>query len=525
MKVLIKTFVCLLLSIANLQAQNLDSLLTVYSQNGKENEINSNFNGVVLIAKGNDIVYNKAYGYSDFETKKTLTVNDKFLIGSVTKPVVTYLTLKQVERGNIKLEQNISDFLPNFDHDKGKEITIKMLLNHTSGLPHYSGLLPYIESREVFFESAISTVDYVSLINKVGLINIPGQKYQYSSLGYVLLGAILEKVTEQSFSDIVKKEINEDMDLKNLGFVTDNSIDIVKDYKMEGDDYKEFPNRHQSNTLSTGGVYSNSIDLFHFFNKLRKHDILDTDLTKEMFKENNNGYALGLYRNDPVLLRYIPSARYFSHGGSVNEFSSYVMLNDDGTTIIILASTRPLNLPKLIVNIYRAYKGEDLSTSNRVILPSLKDVSNFERENGVDGVIKYQQEMTKNAGYPIYPSASYVVKMVKIHRNKTNVEAIDNLINTITIKENPYAEDTLNQLGYLLFKIDKEKAGKYFKKTTELFPKSANVWDSLGEFYEKTNQPKKAKAAYQNAVKLSKKYQLENQKLFIKNLNRINNEL
>ncbi len=525
MKIVIKLFVYLTICISNICAQQIDSLLTEYARNGKENGIKANFNGVVLIAKGNDIVFNKAYGYSDFETEKELSVKDKFLIGSVTKPIVAYLILKQVERGKIKLEQNISNFLPRFDSDKGDEITIRMLLNHTSGLPHYSGLMPYVENKETFLKSAISTGDYVSLISKVGLINIPGEKYQYSSLGYVLLGAILEKITEQSFSEIVKKELNQDMELKNLGFVKDMSIDIVKDYKIENSSYKEFPNRHQSNTFSTGGLYANSTDLFRFFNKLRNRTILNIELTEKMFNENKNGYALGLYRNDPELLRYIPSARYFSHGGSVNEFSSYVMLNDDGTAILILTNTRPLNLLKLLANTYRAYKGKNLSISNRVILPSLKNVSRFNEENGVQGVMEYHKKMSENAGFPIYPSANYIEKMVKIHRNKTNVHAIDNLVDFMASKNNPNAEDMLNKLAYLLFKIDKIKAEKYFSKAVKLFPNSANAWDSLGEFYEKTNKPKKAKTAYQKAVKLSQKHHLENQKLFTKNLNRIKNEM
>lgn len=502
------------------KAQNVDNLISLYAKQGKEKGIKANFNGVVLIAKNNEIVFNKAYGYSNFETKKTLNVADKFLIGSVTKPIVAYLVLKQVERGKIKLDQNITDFLPEYDHKKGKKITVRMLLNHTSGIPHYAGLLPHVKSKEDFFKSAISTKDYVTLINKVGLINIPGEKHQYSSLGYILLGAILEKVTELPFSEIIRKELNQDLGLKNLGFTTDTSTGIVKDYVIKGENYKEFPNRHQSNTLSTGGLYANSTDLFTFFNKLRNSEILKTKFTRKMFDENNYVYSLGLYRNDAELLRYIPSARYFSHGGSVNQFSSYVMLNDDGTTIIVLTNTRPLHLIKFIANIYRTYKGEDLSTLSRVILPSLKNVPHFNEENGIEGVINYHKRMSENAGFPVYPSASYLVKLVKIHRNRINTKSVDKLIDLMTVKDNPHAEDTLNRLAYLLLKIDQNKAEKYFKKAVKLFPKSANAWDSLGEYYEMSNNIEQAKTAYKKAVTLSHKFDLENQELYLKNLKR-----
>ncbi|WP_350292727.1 serine hydrolase domain-containing protein [uncultured Croceitalea sp.] len=514
------------LSFASVDAQNVDSLLTEYSTNGRTNGIKENFNGVVLIANHNSIVFSKAYGYSNLEAKNGLKTDDKFLIGSVTKPIVALLVLKEVEKGSIKLNQSITEFLPYFDKKKGGNITIHNLLSHTGGISHYNGLVPFIESQEAFFESIFTPDEYSQLINKTGLVSIPNEKFNYSSLGYILLGAILEKVTNKTFSELIESEIAKPLALKNTGFSDNNFIEqnLVKNYKVKKSRYREFSNRNQSNTYTAGGIHSNAKDLFSIVNALKNEKLLNKELTEKIFTPILNGYSYGWFRNDPEVLRYIPKARFYAHGGRVNNYSSYIMLNDDGTTIIMLSNTTPLNPWKLISNTYRAYKKENLNKSNRVILPSLKDFSSFNEEGGKIAVKDYQKVMSKNASYPIFPSSSYLIKMVNIHKDKNGSAEIEHLLDSMTVKENPKSEDLLNRLAYLFLEIDSSKSKKYFMKATEMFPKSANAWDGLGEYYETIKDTKKAKKAYKKAVTLSKKYCLANKDLFIKNLERVTNE-
>ena len=509
-------------------------MIAISSVNGQESfkeqfntskldETLKDFNGVVLIANGNNTQFHKAYGFSDFESNTPLRSDDKFLVGSVTKPIVAYLVLKQVEKSLIDLDQPISELLPDFHSEKGKAITVRMLLNHTSGIPHYSGLLPHIESPKKFMGSEISLDNYVDLISKCGLTAIPEKKFHYSSLGYVLLGAILEKSTGMSFAELINTEINDNLNIQNIGY-TESELknNIVPDYKKKKDEFINLPDRHQSNVFTAGGIYANSSGLFEFFYKLKNGNILKPELQKLMFDENATEYSLGWFRNDPEILRYIPSARFFGHGGRVNDYSSYVMLGDDGTTIIMLSNVTPLKPWKIISNVYKQINE---NTLGRLILPSLKNLSHFNEEDGIEGVINYQKALSKNAGYPVFPSVNYLAKLMKKLGDKLSSNEVDLLVKVMSVRENRDAEAFLNHLGYLYNKIDSEKAKEYFVKATNLFPKSANAWDSLGEFYENNKKYELAKDAYSKAVNLASEYHLANLEQFKTNLKRIEDEL
>ena len=526
MKTIIKLIVCITISVSGLHAQNIDSLLTEYTQNGKANGIRANFNGVVLLAKNDKIVFHKAYGYSDFESETKLTLDSKFLIGSFTKPIVAYLIMKQVEEGAIRLDQPITDFLPYLDKKKGKHLTIHRLLSHTSGLSHYNGIAPLFTNRAEFFNAEFTPKEYALLIDSIGLEKIPGTHYNYSSLGYILLGAVLEEITDQSFSELIESYISRPLKLEGIGFRDNDYLNtnIVKSYKFEEGAYKISPNRHQSNTYTAGGAHANAKSLFLWTQAVLHNKLLSKSLTRKMFTPNLNGYAYGWVRNDSEILRYIPHARFYAHGGRVNSYSSYVMVNDDGTTIIMLSNTLPLHPWKLVSDIYRTYKNEDVTKSSRVILPSLRNHEKFEEEGGIKGVINYKNILSENAGYPIYPPANYLTKLVQMHRNTINVNEVDTLIGTM-IKGNPNAEDLINKLAYLYLKVDKVKAVRYFKKAVALFPNAPNAWDGLGEYYEKNNDFINAKKAYSKAVDLAELYSQKNLKVYQENLNRIKDEM
>lgn len=522
MKILIKLLIYLLICGSSLQAQNLDSLLTAYAQDGKTNGIRANFNGIVLVAKDNQIVFNKAYGYSNFEAKTKLTNDSQFLVGSVTKPIVAFLIMKQVEKGTIKLNQPITDFLPYMNEKKGKRLTIHGLLSHTSGVSHYSGISPFFKNRDDFFNAEMTPKEYALLIDKAGLESISGKAFNYSSLGYVLLGAVLEEVTGESFSDLIIEYISKPLQLNAIGFKDNEYLktNIVNSYSFRNGAYKLAPNRNQSNTYTAGGVHANAQDLFTLTQALKSNKLLPKSLTNKVFEPNLQGYGYGWIRNDSEVLRYIPNAQFYAHGGRVNGYSSYVMLNDDGTTIIILSNTLPLQPWKLVSDIYRCYKNEDLQVSTRVIIPSLRSFERFNEEGGIDAFIKYKETLSKSAGYPIYPSSNYLARFVKMYHSNFKVEEMNSLMEKMIVG-NPNAEDLINRLAYGYMEIDSSIAETYFKKGIELFPNSPNTWDSLGEYYEGKKDIPNAKNAYVMAVKLADLHNLKNLKLFKENLKRV----
>ena len=506
-----------------LQAQQLDTFVQQYATQGKQLGIRSNFNGVVLVAKNNTILLNKAYGFANFKTKQPLTTDSKFLIGSLTKPFVSLLILQQVEKGTIKLNQPITDFLPYLHKEKGKLITIQRLLANTSGIPHYDGLRGHIKNMRSFSSQKMTPTEYAQLIDKTGLSSIPDAKFQYSSLGYVLLGAVLEEVTGLSFAQLIENYIANPLNLKNTGFGDNDFLknELVKNYRFRKGMYSENTNRDQSNTYTAGGMHATAKELFTWSQALQNNKLLKKRFTKKLFKENLNGYAYGWMRNDTEVLRYIPQAQFYGHSGSVNIFTSYLFMADDETTIIILSNAGPIQPYKLVSDIYRKVHNEDLSKSTRVILPGFRNKAQFLKEGGYTRIKNYQKVLTKSAGFNVFPTGGYLQRVLRMHiKEKMNTAPLEKLLHGF-IKKNQNAEDMLNRAAYEFAKTNAKKGLYYFKLNTKYFSKSANTWDSLGEFYEQQKQLSKAEKAYTKAVALAKKYFHTNTVSFEKNLVRV----
>lgn len=517
------SIIALFLLTITVNAQQLDSFIKQYTTSGKSLGIRSNFNGVILVAKNDKILLHKAYGYANMETKKLLNLNSKFLLGSITKPFVAQLVLQQVEKGNMKLNQPISDILPFIDPEKGKHITIHRLLANTSGIPHYDGLRNHIKSMRSFSSKKLTPKEYAQLVNKTGLSSIPNSKFQYSSLGYVLLGAVLEKVTGLTFSQLIENYIANPLDLKNTGFGSNDFLknEIVKNYRFRKGKYTENINRDQSNTYTAGGMHAISKDIFNWTQALKQYRLLKKGLTKKTFKENLNGYAYGWMRNDIDVLKYIPQAQFYGHSGSVNGYTSYLFMADDGTTIIVLSNTVPLQPYKLVSDIYRKVHGEDLTKSTRVILPNFRNKAQFVKEGGYAQIKNYQKILSKNAGFKVFPSGGYMQRVLRMHVNeKMDMAPLETLLKTL-IKNNLNAEDLINRVAYEYAKTDKKRGLYYYKLNTKQFSESANTWDNLGRFYEKEGNPSEAKKAYIKAVFLAKKHFHTNTTSFEKNLKHV----
>jgi CubicO group peptidase (beta-lactamase class C family) len=461
-------------------AQELNNFINQYATNGKSLGIRSNFNGIVLVAKKNKILFNKAYGFADSKKEEQLTTDSKFLIGSLTKPFVALLVMQQVEKGTIKLQQPITDFLPYINKQKGKHLTIHSLLANISGLPHYEGLRNHVKSMRSFSFQKFTPTAYAQLVDKTGLSAKPNSKFQYSSLGYILLGAVLEEVTGLSFAKLIEKHIATPLNLKSTGFGDNEFLknEIVKNYRFRKGKYSENTNRDQSNTYTAGGMHSTAKELFLWSQALQANKLLKRRNTKKLFKENLNGYGYGWMRNDTEILRYIPQAQFYGHSGSVNGFASYLFLADDGTTIIVLCNTAPIQPFKLVSDIYRKVHKEDLTKSTRIILPGFKSKALFLKEGGYDRITAYHKILTKSAGFNVYPSGSYLQRVLRIHvKEKMDLVPIEKLIASF-IKRNQNAQDMLNRIAYEFAKTNKEKELYYFNLNTQLFSASANTWDS-----------------------------------------------
>src|SRR5262245_25325635 len=113
------------------KAQKIDELVQKYNELGL-------FNGVVLVAEDGNIVYSKGIGYADIENKIPKTANTKFRLASITKQFTATLVMQLVEKGKIKLDGKLLDYLPYYRKDIGEKVTIRQILSHTAGIGNYT---------------------------------------------------------------------------------------------------------------------------------------------------------------------------------------------------------------------------------------------------------------------------------------------------------------------------------------------------------------------------------------------------
>ncbi len=165
-----------------------------------QNEL-GRFSGAVLIGSRGKIIFEKGFGLANYELQVPITPRTKFRLGSLTKAFTAAALLQLAEKGKISLEDRLARFLP--DYPQAEKITIHHLLTHTSGIPNFTALAEYQK-----FKLNPTTLDRtINLFRQLPLEFDPGTKFRYSNSNYILLTAIIEKVSGEKYADYLRKNI------------------------------------------------------------------------------------------------------------------------------------------------------------------------------------------------------------------------------------------------------------------------------------------------------------------------------
>jgi CubicO group peptidase (beta-lactamase class C family) len=156
------------------------------------------FSGSVLVARDGRILYQHAFGYASIEWKIPNDLQTKFEIGSMTKQFTALLVLQFVNEDRIKLDGNLSDYLPYYRKDTGDRVTIRELLSHTSGIPNFISAPRFLDGPPS--RTTYSVTDFAQKYCSGDLEFEPGTQFHYSNSGYFLLGAVLEQFPEVRMS-------------------------------------------------------------------------------------------------------------------------------------------------------------------------------------------------------------------------------------------------------------------------------------------------------------------------------------
>ncbi len=249
--------------------QEKDSITLVYNPADADPEIDafmqnlhrkSAFNGNVLIAKKGKIIYQNTFGWADYLHKDSLKITSKFELASVSKPLTALGVLKLAEEEKLRLDQTVNDFFPDFPY---LGITIKMLLSHRSGLPNY---IYFSEEAWKDRTKAMNNMDAMDLLieHKPTRYGAPDGRFHYNNSNYMVLAAIIEKVTGQDFAVYMKESIFNPAGMKNTAVLSKAVYDKIPTDVVGHDRVwrRSVVQNYLDGPVGDKGIYSTVQDLF-----------------------------------------------------------------------------------------------------------------------------------------------------------------------------------------------------------------------------------------------------------------------
>lgn len=309
------------------EAQSADTFFNALADKAR-------FNGSVLVAHDGKILYTHQFGFSDFKTKEMLTDTTDFQLGSVSKQFTAVSIMMLKERGLLNYDDSIVKYFPDFPY---KGVTIRMCLDHRSGLPNY------------MFTCSAECTDQTTLIDNMQVMDMlakyqppcyfpPDKRFNYCNTNYCVLAALVEKITGERFSEFARKNIFEPLHM-NHTFIYDK-YDTSIPNKATG--YNARYRRAGINFLDgvdgDKGVYSTVIDLLKWDQALYGNKLVSQATLKEAFTAQSRwryghsygfGWRLVQYDGDTIIY----------HSGWWHGFNAdFIRDVKDKNTIIVLSN-------------------------------------------------------------------------------------------------------------------------------------------------------------------------------------------
>ena len=313
---------------------------------------------VVGIATNGRVAFIKGYGLADLEQRTPMTEKTVLRIGSVTKQFTAALVLKLADQGKLSLDDTLSRYVPEFP--RGGEVTIRQLLSHTSGIMSYTN--PKVMSqlkdagrREWTIKDLVTRIQTLTPLYEFE----PGTGWSYSNSGYMLLGAVIEKVTGKSYADALKGELLDPLAMHDTQ--VDNLAEVVPDrargYETSKTASSGFRNAEfisMGAAGPAGAMRSTAADLLKWHAALFGGQVLKPETLAQMqapgrlkdgrpsskgrvppaWVPETTEYGLGLF------LGKLDGHTTVGHGGAIFGFNTWMeTLPDDKVTIVIMANT------------------------------------------------------------------------------------------------------------------------------------------------------------------------------------------
>ena len=211
----------------------------------------------VAVSRGHEVLFERAYGMADIAAGRPATAASIYRIGAVSGQFTAALVLRQVDKGKLALTDSIGRYLTTGLRPEWRSLTIEQLLSHTAGLP-------LDLKREGAPQEEASTATMIAWAARDTMRFAPGTRFGYSSVGYLLLGALVEKLYGKPYDAALREEIASPLGLKTLGWCAEGGKDTLLTTPYEDvfvDDRRPTGYMHPSRSLGAGGLCASAADL------------------------------------------------------------------------------------------------------------------------------------------------------------------------------------------------------------------------------------------------------------------------
>jgi D-alanyl-D-alanine carboxypeptidase len=310
------------------------------------------FSGTVLVARNGTPIFRHAYGLANREWSIPNSMNTKFRIGSITKQFTATAILQLQEAGKLSVDDPVSKYYVDAPA-AWKDITIRHLLTHTSGIPTYTSMPKFFDGQARLDRTP---EEIIKLTQDQPLEFQPGTKFSYDNSGYILLGYIIEKVSGEHYADYLQHHIFDPLGMKDTGY--DLSEKIIP-HRASGYGFNEKQNKHfnsqyisMTEPFSAGSLYSTVDDMLIWDQALYAGKLLSPSSYDAMFKDYGHGYGFGWFVDNEF------GHQHIYHPGGINGFLSlFDRYPKDKLTIVVFSNEENASPGRIAAGLAALYLG------------------------------------------------------------------------------------------------------------------------------------------------------------------------
>ena len=318
----------------------------------------------VLVLKDGRKIFQRGYGVADLRSLRLVDERTNFRLASVTKQFTAMAVMLLIHDGKLRYDTRLTDIFPGFP-EYGKNISLRQLLQHTSGLPDYESLMPrYDQGRQ------IQDAEVLDLLQRQATTKFPpGSRWDYSNSGYVVLGEAVARISGEPFAEFLRKRIFARLGMdRTIAYQSGQNQVSNRAYghSRTGGTWRQTDQSPTSATLGDGGIYSSLSDLARWDRALREHALLsETEMREAVTPAQPPGgsvqepdgspaqYGFGWFLNS-----YRGHSRMWHYGETIGFRTALQRFPDDRLTIVILCNRSDLNPASLALKIADLYFGK-----------------------------------------------------------------------------------------------------------------------------------------------------------------------